>query len=200
MKKLIALCLMFVLMVACLSLVACGDDTDDTDSTIYAAAADFFYSEDKGHTYGNGTKEYTIGDTVYMKVKAKVTSNKNVPEVVSLRLTIPNITALDAKYYDGQPITPTYDALMNITTYEFNIPASSNSPEFEFVFQFIPNAEAEVKMTLVFDDKVDPMYDKQNTVKFVTPEKEPEETPSETPSETPGETPSETPSESTDNT
>jgi hypothetical protein len=35
------------------------------------------------------------------------------------------------------------------------------------VFQFVPNAEAEVRMTLEFDDKVDSLYDKQNTVKFV---------------------------------
>jgi hypothetical protein len=42
-----------------------------------------------------------------------------------------------------------------------------NAQEWEFVFQFVPNAEAEVKITLEFDDKVDAMYDKQNTVKFV---------------------------------
>ncbi len=180
MKKLFAFCLVFVSLFACVSFAACNDDDDET---IYVAVADFFYSEDTGHSYGNGTKEYAVGDTVYMKVKAKVTTNKNVPEVVSIKLTIPNITALYAKYYDGQPITPMYDALSNITTYEFNIPASSNAPEFEFVFQFIPNAEAEVTMTLVFDDKVDPMYDKQNTIKFVEAETEPEETPEETPDE-----------------
>ena len=42
-----------------------------------------------------------------------------------------------------------------------------NAQEWEFVFQFVPNAEAEVKITLEFDDKVAAMYDKQNTVKFV---------------------------------
>ena len=144
-----------------------GNEESNTGQTYYVATADFFYSNDKGHSYGNGTKEYRVGETVYMKVKAKVTSNKEIPETVKIILTIPNITALDAKYYDGQPITPTYDAIQNITTYEFTITAALNAQEWEFVFQFIPNAEAEVSMTLVFDEHLDPMYDKQNTIKFV---------------------------------
>ena len=34
----------------------------------YTAASGFFYSGDKGHSYGDGTKEYAVGETVYMKV------------------------------------------------------------------------------------------------------------------------------------
>ena len=162
-----------IMMGICVCLSGCDDDynTDDTShagQTYYVATADFFYSNDKGHSYGNGTKEYQVGETVYMKVKAKVTSNKEFPETVRVKLTIPSITAVDAKYYDGQPITPTYDAVQNITTYEFTVTAALNAQEWEFVFQFIPNAEAEVSMTLVFDDHIDPMYDKQNTIKFVS--------------------------------
>lgn len=176
MKKITTLLLtVIVMMSACVGLIGCGKDKSEDGQTYYVAAADFFYSNDKGHSYGNGTKEYQVGETVYMKVKAKVTSNKEVPETVKVMLTIPNITALDAKYYDGQPITPTYDAVQNITTYEFTITAALNAQEWEFVFQFIPNAEAEVSMKLVFDDHLDPMYDKQNTVKFVLEEKKIEE-------------------------
>lgn len=172
MKKINTFLLTIVIMViVCVSLSSCAKDEGET---YYVAAADFFYSNDKGHSYGNGTKEYSVGETVYMKVKAKVTSNKKVPETIKIKLTIPNITALDAKYYDGQPITPTYDAIQNITTYEFTIPAALNAQEWEFVFQFIPNAEAEVSMTLVFDEHLDPMYDKQNTIKFVSAGKDAE--------------------------
>ena len=176
MKKISTLLLTVIIMIgACVGLIGCGKDKSENGQTYYVAAADFFYSNDKGHSYGNGTKEYQVGETVYMKVKAKVTSNKEIPETVKIILTIPNITALDAKYYDGQPITPTYDAIQNITTYEFTITAALNAQEWEFVFQFIPNAEAEVSMTLVFDDHLDPMYDKQNTVKFISEEKKIEE-------------------------
>ena len=172
MKKLITFLMTVILMMgACVGLVGCDDGEDPTaGQTYYVAAADFFYSEDKGHSYGNGTKEYAIGETVYFKVKAKVTTNKDVPETIKMKLTIPNITAVDAKYYDGQPITPIYDAVQNVTSYDFTISASSNSQEWEFVFQFIPNAESEVKIILEFDNKIDAMYDKQNTVKFVAAE------------------------------
>lgn len=169
MKKIITILLATVIMTSmCAVFSSCGKDK--ADKTYYVAAADFFYSNDKGHSYGNGTKEYQVGETVYMKVKAKVTSNKEIPDTIKIKLTIPNITALDAKYYDGQPITPTYDAVQNITTYEFTITAALNAQEWEFVFQFIPNAEAEISMVLVFDDHIDPMYDKQNTIVFISSE------------------------------
>ena len=102
-----------------------------------------------------------------MKLIAKVTSNNSTLETIKMKLTIPNITAVDAKYFDGQPITPTYDSVQNVTTYEFTITASSNAQDWEFVFLFIPNADAEVTMNLEFDYKVDAHYDKQNTIKFV---------------------------------
>lgn len=175
MKKISTLLLTVIIIIgACVGLIGCGKDKSESGQTYYVATADFFYSNDKGHSYGNGTKEYQVGETVYMKVKAKVTSNKEIPETVKIMLTIPNITALDAKYYDGQPITPTYDAIQNITTYEFTITAALNAQEWEFVFQFIPNDEAEVSMTLVFDEHLDPMYDKQNTIKFVAAGKDAE--------------------------
>lgn len=170
MKKFKLLLKMFsLLLVTCFIFAGCDGNNPppETAETYYVAASDFFYSEDKGHTYGNGTKEYSIGETVYMKVKAKVTSNQTNPKTITMKLTIPNITALDAKYFDGQPITPVYDSVLNVTTYEFTITAAQNAQEWEFVFQFIPNAEAEVKITLEFDENIESMYDKQNTVKFV---------------------------------
>ena len=168
MKKITTILLTVFIMISVLFCCnGCSKDDSKGGQMYYVATADFFYSNDKGHTYGNGTKEYQVGETVYMKVKAKVTSNNEIPEVIKIVLIIPNITAVDAKYYDGQPITPIYDAVQNITTYEFTITAALNAQEWEFVFQFIPNAKAEVTMTLVFDDRVDSIYDRQNTIKFV---------------------------------
>lgn len=172
MKKFVSLIMAFVMMLpVCLAFVSCDEKQPET---YYVATADFFYSEDKGHSYGNGTKEYAIGETVYMQVKAKVTSNKETPEPIKLKLTIPNITALTANYFDGQPITPTTDAVKNVTVYEFTIPSNGPEDAGKFVFEFVPNSEAQVTMTLEFDDKVDAMYDKQNTVKFVAAESNPD--------------------------
>ncbi len=165
-RKKISLLLVVITIMTCLT--GCGEPK-------YKASCDFLYSSDKGHTYGNGTKEYEIGDTVYMKVKYKVTSNKKKTSQVKVVLTIPNAKNVDAKYMDGQIITPNYDAVNNVTTYEFTANASKDSSEQECVIQFIPNKAETVKMTLVFDDNVDSSYDKQSTLEFVEAKEETKE-------------------------
>ena len=135
--------------------------------TTYTAASGFFYSGDKGHTYGDGTKEYAVGETVYMKVKMKVTTNKSKTSQVTATLSIPNVQNVDAKYMDGQVITPNFDAANNVTTYEFTVNASEEASEQECVIQFVPNAVGSITMTLVYDDNVDSSYDIQSTLEFV---------------------------------
>ncbi len=151
--------ILLIAMVA-VSLTACGE-------TSYTASSGFFYSADKGHTYGDGTKEYAVGENVYMKVKYMVTSNEKKTSQVKVVLTIPNAQNVDAKYMDGQVITPNFDAANNVTTYEFTANASKEPTEQECVIQFVPNAVGSVTMTLVYDDNVDPSYDIQSTLEFV---------------------------------
>ena len=142
------------------TLTGCGEVT-------YTADSGFFYSSDKGHTYGDGTKEFAVGETVYMKVKFKVTSNQKDTSQVKVVLTIPNVQNVDAKYMDGQIITPNFDAVNNVTTYEFTANAAKEATEQECVIQFVPNAVGSVTMTLVYDDNVDASYDIQSTLEFV---------------------------------
>lgn len=149
-----------LIAMAAVSLTACGE-------TSYTASSGFFYSADKGHTYGDGTKEYAVGENVYMKVKYMVTSNEKKTSQVKVVLTIPNVQNVDAKYMDGQVITPNFDAANNVTTYEFTANASKEPTEQECVIQFVPNAVGSVTMTLVYDDNVDPSYDIQSTLEFV---------------------------------
>lgn len=160
-KKVLASILLVALTV---SLAGCSAPWS---KTTYTASSGFFYSGDKGHTYGDGTKEYAVGETVYMKVKFKVTSNKSKTSQVSVVLTIPNVQNVDAKYMDGQVITPNFDAANNVTTYEFTANASDEPVEQECVIQFVPNAPGSVTMTLIYDDNVDSSYDIQSTLEFV---------------------------------
>lgn len=148
-------------------LTGCGKPT-------YKASSGFFYSSDKGHSYGDGTKEYEVGETVYMKVKFMVTSDKKKSSQVKVILSIPNVDNVDAKYMDGQVITPNYDAVNNVTTYEFTANASKKAAESECVIQFVPNAVGSITMTLIYDDNIDPSYDIQSTLEFV--EVEPDDT------------------------
>lgn len=150
----------FIVVMAMLSLTACGKVT-------YSAASGFYYSGDKGHSYGDGTKEYAVGETVYMKVKFKVTSSQKKTSQVKVVLSIPNVQNVDAKYMDGQVITPNFDPVDNMTTYEFTANAAKEASESECVIQFIPNAPGSVTMTLIYDDNVDPSYDIQSTLEFV---------------------------------
>lgn len=161
-KKIVAL--LFVLITITTVLTGCGKEP-----TTYSAVSGFYYSSDKGHTYGDGTKEYVIGETVYMKIKFRVASNESKTSQVKVTLTIPNVQNVDAKYMDGQVITPNYDAVKNVTTYEFTANASKDALESECVFQFIPNAVGSITMTLIYDDNVDSSYDKQSTLVFVEP-------------------------------
>lgn len=171
-KKITAL---LIVALSLVSFVGC-DTIKSWSETKYTATSGFFYSGDKGHTYGDGTKEYEVGNTVYMKVKFKVTSNKTNVSQVKVTLTIPNVKNVDAKYMDGQVITPNYDAINNVTTYEFTANASKDAKESECVIQFVPNAVGMVSMTLIYDDNVDPSYDVQSTLVFVEPvEEKPEE-------------------------
>ena len=159
----IALVLMTVLVMSAFS--ACGE-------TEYKAASGFFYSADKGHSYGDGTKEYEVGETVYMKVKFKVTSDEKKTSQIKVVLSIPNVECVDTIYLDGQVITPNYDAVNNVTTYEFTANASKDAMEHECTLQFVPNAVGMVRMTLIFDDNVDPSFDLQSTLIFVESEQE----------------------------
>lgn len=141
-------------------------------STSYSVVSSFSYSSDKGHSYGDGTKEYSVGETSYMKVQFKVASNKKKTSQVKVVLSIPKIQSVDAKYMDGQVITPNFDVANNVTTYEFTANASKTAIEQECVIKFVPNAIGSVTMTLVYDDKIDSSYDIRSTLDFV--EKNPE--------------------------
>ena len=153
-----------VLLLFTFTLIACDSNTE------YTANSEFYYSSDAGKTYGNRTKEFTVGETVYMQLIVKVDSTSKKTSEVTLTLTIPSITSVDAKYYDGQPITPVKDEINNLTSYTFTVIASNNSSEWNFVFQFIPNNPGEITIKLEFDDNVPTLYDKQNTVKFIEEE------------------------------
>ena len=163
MKKTIAMMLAVIATLACVMLTGCKEKP----ITYSVDTSDFFYSADKGVTYGNRRKEFSVGETIYMQVIVKVTSTSEMAEPITVRLTIPSITAIEAQYRDGQIITPSFDAVKNETTYDFTVTASIDEKEWNLYFLFKPNAEAEVSMTLEFDDHFDSMFDKQDTLKFV---------------------------------
>ena len=203
MKKLSRSFAVFIAAVMCINVAtACDkDDIKKIGEPEYKAVSGFYYSSDNGHTYGDGTKEYSVGKTVYMKVKFKVISNKKKASTVNVVLSIPNIESVDAQYLDGQVISPEYDAKNNVTSYTFTASASKEPEEQECVIQFIPKAVGSFTMTLVFDDNVDPSYDSQSTLVFVedqASESEPTPIPESTPTPEPTTTPTPEPTVSSE--
>lgn len=170
MKRSISLILVIAAVLSCcLSLTSC--DSGGGSGVYYVATSDFFYSSDKGKTYGNGKKEFNVEETIYMQLIVKVTSNRETPEPITIKLTIPEAVDLGAVYFDGQPVPPEYEGSNLI--YNFTVPTNGPADSGRFVFQFRPVDsfdERAATMTLKFDDKIDPMYDKQNTIFFVKPD------------------------------
>ena len=147
-------------MISALTLTGC-------DKTTYTVASEFYWSADAGATYGNRTKEYEVGENVYMQLIVRVESSSKKQEEVGVTLTIPYVQDVVSKYMDGQIITPEVDELNHTTTYNFTVIASKNSSETNFVFKFIPTKATDITITLTFDDKVSSIYDKQNTITFI---------------------------------
>ena len=162
----------FTLVILCFvtlfTLTGCGEAT-------YTAASEFYWSSDAGATYGNRTKEYEVGENVYMQLIVRVESNSKKQEEVGVTLTIPYVQDVVSKYMDGQIITPEVDELNHTTTYNFTVIACENSKETNFVFKFVPTKATDITITLTFDDKVSSIYNKQNTITFIEPTLNPEE-------------------------
>jgi len=156
----------FVICAICALMLTSCDWPWSKKETTYTAASEFYWSSDAGATYGNRTKEYVVGEDVYMQLILKVEKSKGDDEKVGVTLSIPYITDVASKYMDGQIITPEVDDLNHVTTYNFTVIAKPGANETNFVFKFVPVKATDITITLVFDDKVDSIYDKQNTITF----------------------------------
>lgn len=171
--------ILFILLIGIVSILSiqCSKESKQAkNQKSYEAKSQFYYSDDAGRTYGNSRKEFKVGETVYMRINIEVSKKKRFApslDFVECQLILPNITSVDAKYYDGTVITPFIDEFSGITTYPLKIGISDKKSEditnleWSFTFQFIPNKESEISMKLIFDDNIAEQYDRINTIKFV---------------------------------
>ena len=139
---------------------------DESSPAPYEAASEFYWSDDGGSTYRNGLRNYEVGTDVLMKVILYVSNGGSDKEKIGVSLSIPYIQDVVSKQMDGGIITPEVDDLQHTTTYNFDI-TSNSSKNWELLFKFTPIKATDVVMTLVFDDKVDSIYDRRTTFTFV---------------------------------
>lgn len=71
---------------------------------------------------GGATAGGIVGTVSYFTTKPNL-------DVVECKLQIPNITSVDARYFDGIPITPIVDEFFGITTYPIKIKISGKKSE-----------------------------------------------------------------------
>ena len=60
----------FLVLFLIFTLVSC--DTPIFGETTFTADSEFYWSDDAGASYGNRTKEYEVGENVYMQLIVKV--------------------------------------------------------------------------------------------------------------------------------
>lgn len=161
-KRLIALAFIVACIFVSLSLVGCDEVQKPVEYSV--KKSEFYFSTDNGNTYGNRRMVFEVGDTVFMQLQIEVSSTSDEKETVTCDLMIPYIDAVDAYYYRGQKITPTRDAISNLTTYSFTVTTNELLTVF---FKFVPNTATTVQMELGFDDKVDSKYDMISAIDFV---------------------------------
>lgn len=159
-KSTITIVTLMICIISAFTLSGCG-------KTTYTVSSEFYWSSDAGATYGNRTKEYEVGENVYMQLIVRVDSTSKTQEEVGVTLTIPYVQDVVSKYMDGQIITPEVDELNHTTTYNFTVIASKSASDTNFVFKFIPTKATDITITLTFDDKISSIYDKQNTIAFI---------------------------------
>lgn len=150
-----------MLMVFIFLLTGCSNDIS------YEAQTTFQFTDGQGNPYSNLQTEFVVGQTIYLRLHIWVNStSKDVSEVDAL-LTIPKIQNVGANYLDGPIIPSENDNINQLTKYSFKLAASESSTTRTLVFQFIPQQEGNITITLIFGDILNSSYDVQKTVIFV---------------------------------
>ncbi len=178
MKKIFTL----VLLVA--SLVGISTVLSGCSSPEFQVVSQIVYSSgsDMDWAYGDHRKEFEVGKNCYMKLNMKIQTNKSSGEKVQIpvTVTIPKIKSVDANFLDGVGnISVVNDELNNVTIYNFNILAyKSEEPIiFEVVFQFVPNEESSIKVSVEYGDMINSAYNLTSSINFVKLEEDNTEEP-----------------------
>ena len=157
MKKNQIISFILVMVLMCMTFSSCGEL-----QTTCVADAEFLYSIDKGRTYKSNSVMFNVGQEVIMKIKIDASTQEQ--KLITAVLTAPNTESVEISFMDGPTVSPTIDPVTGATSYKFDVPTTG---EISVVFALLANEEAEISMSLKFDDNVDPSYDKVETICFV---------------------------------
>lgn len=137
----------------------------------YETVTKIAYSTDGGNSYREGTQEISVGATYYMSIEMQAVASKDRnAEDVTVQVKIPQTKIVDCYLddYPGTKITGQEDALNGIITYEFKVPSSTVPSKFRVIFECIASQAGKHTIEIVYDDKVDPAWDRTETIKYIS--------------------------------
>ena len=157
MKKNQIISFILVMVLMCMTFSSCGEL-----QTTCVADAEFLYSIDNGQTYKSNSVMFNVGQEVSMMINIDASTQEQ--KSITAVLTVPNTESVEISFMNGPTVSPTIDPVTGATSYNFAIPTTG---EISVVFALLANEEAEISMSLKFDDSVDPSQDKIETICFV---------------------------------
>ena len=136
----------------------------------YETITKITYSTDGGYNYREGIQEINVNQEYYMCIEMQILASKdNTAKTIKTTIVV-EYTSVVSCYLDdhpGQPITGQQDNINNTITYQFDVPASTAPAKFRVIFRCIPAAVGTFQTVVMYDDNIDPAWDKTENIRYV---------------------------------
>ena len=136
----------------------------------YETVTKVSYSIDGGYNYREGIQEINKEQGYYMCIEMQIVASKDI-NAKTIKTTIAlEQTEVVSCYLDdhpGQNITGEVDSINHTVIYKFDIPSSTAPSKFRVIFKCVPATTGEFKTVVSYDDKVEPVWDKTEVIRYV---------------------------------
>jgi hypothetical protein len=165
-----------LIFVALLILTSCGSPETSTsslptnqsnDQFNFDTRVNIFFSVDDGRVYTSGVRVLPVNKTVFMKIFIEVAYNNASNTLVGAEVILPNVEGIEAFYNSGQVLSPDQDLVNNLIIYKPQFIAKQVPDEYVLTFKFIPLKAGNQKIRIIFDEKILPTEDYEDTISFV---------------------------------
>ncbi len=141
------------------------DATFTVDTTI-----SYSDGNDNNWAYGNQRKEFSATNDCYVRVGSTAITDKKkgVDEVVTVTYRFTGVENCKVELTDGIG-TELNSEDPNIKEFEGKLypKKKKQAKESIAIFKYNPSGEGSITIEVIYDDNIDPQYDKRNTVYFV---------------------------------
>ena len=145
-----------------LSLISCGSSRPNIENAI----VEFWMSNDGGVTWTQRTFEQPAFGSIYLKVRIKVSTNRNRSSTHTVSLRINNSENINSRIIGGPVVNPR--SILTAQIYEFTVRGTRNNEDFtELYVEFMSLGEGIKRMYLEFTDAESTVYDRVHQIRIV---------------------------------